>query len=286
MKRLAAIAILLGGLALPGQAPGQTVQDRDPGLFYEADGEGPPVVFVPAWAHTTTSWFQVLPELRPAGRLVRYDLRGQGRSEAAPDGDYSLQAHVGDLARLIDALDLDRVRLVGAGVGGTVALAYAHRYPERVAAVAAIAPKAGWTDDERAWWVRFLNAYDQIGRPTFAAYTSVLVDRWFGTTFPTLNPWVVGFYDLMLRRQDPAPLLVSLERWLATDFARESSRDMPVLAVWGGLQRSIRGENRIRAAFPRYEREIVRDAGERPEIAAPREVARIVAGFFDRQAPP
>lgn len=275
MKTLTTTAILLAGLALPAQA-------QNPGLFYEADGEGPPIVFVPAWAHTTTSWFQLLPELRPAWRLVRYDLRGQGRSDPAPDGDYSLQAHVGDLARLIDALDLERVRLVGAGIGGTVALAYAHRHPDRVVAVAAIGPKVGWTDEERTWWVRFLDAYDRVGRPSFAAYTSVLVDRWFGTTFPTLNPWVVGFYDLMLRRQDPAPLLVSLERWLATDLAREPARDVPVLTVWGGRQRSIRGENRIRAAFPRYEREIVRDAGEQPAVEAPREVARTVTRFFDR----
>jgi len=275
MKIAATIPLLLVLLVSPGRAQG-------PSLYYEADGEGPAVVFVPDWAHDVSSWFQLLPELRPGWRLVRYDPRGQGRSAAPEDGDYSLQAHVADLERLLDGLEIEWVSLVGSGVGATIALAYAHAYPERVAAVAAIAPRVGWTDEERAWWDRFFEAYDRVGRPSLAAYTSVLVDRWFGAEFATRHPWLVAFYDLMLRRQDPASLVASLERWLVTDFIREPGRDVPVLVVWGERQRSRSGEVRIRTAFPVFERVEVGSTSENPAFQSPLEAGEIVRSFLER----
>jgi len=275
MKILATIPFLLALLASPAWAQG-------PSLFYEADGEGPPVVFVPDWAHDASSWFQLLPELRPGWRLVRYDPRGHGRSAAPEDGDYSLRAHVGDLERLLDGLEIERTSLVGSGAGAAIALAYAHAHPEKVTVVVAIAPRVGWTDEERAWWDRFFEAYDRVGRPSLAAYTSVLVDRWFGAEFANRHPWMVAFYDLMLRRQAPAPLVASLERWLVTDFIREPARDVPVLVVWGGRHRSRSGEARVRMAFPRFERAVVRDAGQKPAFHSPREAGGVVRSFLER----
>src|SRR5688500_10600750 len=75
--RRASVSLVL--LALVGAAPSSA---QEPRLFYEEDGDGPPVVLIADWAHDTSTWFRLLPALRPGLRLVRYDLRAHGRSES------------------------------------------------------------------------------------------------------------------------------------------------------------------------------------------------------------
>lgn len=70
--------------------------------------------------------------------VVLYDLRGHGRSERPPTG-YALADSVADLADLLQVMAIDRpVHLVGNSYGGTVGLAFALAYPERVASLVLI----------------------------------------------------------------------------------------------------------------------------------------------------
>ncbi len=64
-------------------------------------------------------------------RAVRYDLRGQGDSSAPTDG-YSVDDHARDLRLLIEHLNLPRVHLVGASLGGAIAVHLALGHPESV----------------------------------------------------------------------------------------------------------------------------------------------------------
>ena len=67
-------AILLLALAIsPAIAVAQTAF---PELYYEVDGAGSPIVFVPDWAGDASTWFRVLPLLREGHQLIRYDPRG------------------------------------------------------------------------------------------------------------------------------------------------------------------------------------------------------------------
>lgn len=84
----------------------------------EFDGTGP------IWSH----WFD---ELSRNHRFIRYDCRGTGLSDRRVD-DLSLDAWVRDLDAVVDDLELERFPLLGLCQGGTVALAYAARHPERV----------------------------------------------------------------------------------------------------------------------------------------------------------
>lgn len=78
----------------------------------------------PVWAH----WLHGLARGR---RLVRYDERGCGLSEwDVPEFDF--EDWVEDLAAVVDAAGLDRFPLLGVSQGGSVAIAYAVRHPERV----------------------------------------------------------------------------------------------------------------------------------------------------------
>jgi pimeloyl-ACP methyl ester carboxylesterase len=283
MRRSRAATCLLTILLLAGLARAASAQA--PRLFFETDGSGSPVVFVEDWATDTTIWFRVLPELRTRFELVRYDLRGQGRSELPSDGDYSLGAQETDLLRVLDALPVEQAHLVGAGYGGTIALAFALAHPERVRSLALINPHVAWTPQGREEWARFLEGYERSGRPPLADYASVIVGRWFGSRFPDREPWVVPFVDLMLRRQTSAALVASLRSWLGTELAPETDSEVPILLLWGERVGPPAEERRLHRGLVER-RAAVEDAGWMPYVEAPRETARLLLDFWTSVEPP
>ena len=107
-------------------------------LSYEEYGTGPPVVLVHGLGGTGTDiWKHVIAELAGEFRVVVYDLRGSGASEATP-GPYTIDLLQQDLDALLAALDLGPAGLVGHSLGGGIVLAEAARRPERVRAVVGV----------------------------------------------------------------------------------------------------------------------------------------------------
>ena len=96
-----------------------------------------------------------MPELARDYRVVRPDMRGFGRSTPMPrDHPWSLDRIVGDFVAVMDQLGIDKFYLVGAKVGGTMALHLAARHPARVKTVTVLSsPTRGEDagDRYRAW---------------------------------------------------------------------------------------------------------------------------------------
>jgi pimeloyl-ACP methyl ester carboxylesterase len=277
-----ALAFLLAGDA--------AAQSKAPQIFYEQDGRGTAIVMIADWANDTSSWLHILPYLRGNHQLIRYDVRGQGRSEAAANGDYSIDVHRDDLGRVLDGLGLDRVHIVAAGLNARIAIAFAHASPDRVRSMALLNPHLAWTRDELSWWDRFLEAYDQVGEPSLGEYTALFIEQWFGTVFANREPWVTPFYDLMLRRQAPGALITSIRWWLSTDLALDTERQVtvPVLLVRSDGGGPAVGEPRLRQAFPRMRQIRINESGRLPQIDAPRQLGPELASLFaeiDRTEP-
>ena len=100
-------------------------------------GSGPPLVLLHGWPQHWYCWRSVVPQLSTQFRLIMPDLRGFGWSEAPHDA-YEKETLADDLIGLLDALDLDRVGLVGHDWGGWVGFLAALRRPERFAAFVAL----------------------------------------------------------------------------------------------------------------------------------------------------
>ncbi len=96
-------------------------------------GQPETIVFHHGIAANTHLWTDWLPVLATRYRLVRFDMRGFGRS-AVPAGDFrwSFDGLVDDLLKVADAAEAPRFHLVGESIGGTVALACALRAPRRL----------------------------------------------------------------------------------------------------------------------------------------------------------
>lgn len=132
-------AILLAPLCVsPGSA--QTVTGTSSGgLFYEVTGAGEPVVFIHAFSLDRRMWEPQWEVLRGRFQVIRYDLRGHGRS-APPTEPYT---GYGDLLTLLDELGITRATLVGLSAGAEVAINFAIAYPDRVDRLVLAAPGLG-----------------------------------------------------------------------------------------------------------------------------------------------
>jgi pimeloyl-ACP methyl ester carboxylesterase len=108
-------------------------------LYYEMAGAGEPLVLLHAGVADGRMWDEQFAVFAESYRVVRYDMRGFGRS-AVPPGAFS---HHEDLAGLLDYLQIDRVIVVGISNGGRIALDFALVYPERVRTLVLAAPSVG-----------------------------------------------------------------------------------------------------------------------------------------------
>jgi pimeloyl-ACP methyl ester carboxylesterase/DNA-binding CsgD family transcriptional regulator len=106
-------------------------------IAYATSGAGPPLIRVTNWFthvasdHAGPIWGHWFDELGKHNTVVRYDARGTGLSDREVD-DFSVERWVLDLEAVIDALDCDRVALLGICQGSAAAVTYAARNPQRV----------------------------------------------------------------------------------------------------------------------------------------------------------
>jgi pimeloyl-ACP methyl ester carboxylesterase len=139
-------------------------------------GTGVAVLFVHGNSGNLTQWRAQLDHVRKSRRAVAFDLRGMGMSDPARNGDYSINAMVGDVEAVTDAMHLRRCVIVGHSYGGSVVAAYAARHPERIAGVV-FADSAGNVKIDPAQAKVFLDKIRSNKDP--------VVQQWFA---PILKP--------------------------------------------------------------------------------------------------
>lgn len=125
-------------------------------LWYEASGKGPAVVLVHGGLVNSRLWDAQMKPLSKRFRVVRYDIRGYGRSQA-PTGEYQM---LEDLRALLDHLKIDKATLVGLSLGGIIAADFALEHPARVERLVLVG--AGLRGDKQPRDERTARAY-QIG---------------------------------------------------------------------------------------------------------------------------
>jgi 3-oxoadipate enol-lactonase len=109
------------------------------GVFYEVSGAGHPVVFIHAFSVDRRMWEPQVAEFESRFRVIRYDLRGHGRS-VAPTEPYQ---GYDDLRALLDTLGISRATVVGLSAGAELAINFAIAYPDRAAGLVLAAPGLG-----------------------------------------------------------------------------------------------------------------------------------------------
>src|SRR5262249_9557373 len=100
---------------------------------HQADGpDGPPwLVYSNSLATNLAMWDAQAREFSRGFRVLRYDQRGHGASDA-PAGRYSFELLIADALALMDALGIKKAHFGGLSMGGATALGLAQKHPDRL----------------------------------------------------------------------------------------------------------------------------------------------------------
>ena len=151
-SRLAALLLILlspsVALAQPSP-PGRVIHVNGSDLHYLDRGKGEPLLLVHGFGDCAANWGSIADALAENYRLIIPDLRGHGWS-TDPAGSFSTLQSSKDLAALLNALGLRRVRAIGASVGGMVLLHLATREPDRISSMVLVGTASRIPDQRRA----------------------------------------------------------------------------------------------------------------------------------------
>ena len=100
-------------------------------INYEVYGQGEPVLFLGGIMMNTASWAAFVPTLSQKFKLILMDFRDHGQSSKMKE-PYKIDIHVGDVVKLLDALNIPKVHLMGLSYGGDVALLFTLKHQDRL----------------------------------------------------------------------------------------------------------------------------------------------------------
>ena len=146
-------------------------------INYQIDGpEGAPwIVFSNSLATTTAMWDEQAAGLRNAFRVLRYDQRGHGGTDA-PAGRYAFDTLLADALGLLDALSIRKAHFAGLSMGGATALGLAERHPERFDRIIVCdSPCQSTPQSAQQWEERIVVAQKQ----GLDALVEPTIGRWF-----------------------------------------------------------------------------------------------------------
>jgi pimeloyl-ACP methyl ester carboxylesterase len=158
--------------AQPPELPGVAHRFVDAGglrVHFAEAGEGDPLLLLHGWPQHHYMWRAVIERLAPRYRLIVPDLRGFGWTEA-PDRGYDGETLARDQIALLDALGIERVRVIGHDWGGWTTFLLGLHHPERLERLIACNTPHPWprmrlanTGQLPRAWYTFINAAPGIG---------------------------------------------------------------------------------------------------------------------------
>lgn len=211
-------------------------------------------------------------------RLIRYDKRGHGLSEATP-APYAMDDHIADVAALMDHMKVSNAILVGISVGGMIAQGLAAARPDLVARLVLCdtAAKIGTRD----MWNERIAAVRENG---IASIAPGILEKWFTPGFRQPDNADFTGYTAMLTRTPVEGYAGTAAAIRDADFTVSTGRlKLPTLVLVGDQDGStppalVRATAEL-IAGARFE--IVADAGHLPCIERADETARLIAGLAE-----
>ena len=105
-------------------------------LYYEDEGEGPPILLTHGFVASTGMWDGQVANFKDYFRMVSWDMRGHGRTECPDDPlAYGQDITVEDMIAIMDHLGIEKAVIAGHSLGGFMSLRFNAMHPERVCAL-------------------------------------------------------------------------------------------------------------------------------------------------------
>ena len=259
-------------------AEGFVPVNGDGKLYYQVRGKGHPVVLIHGGSTHVGMWDDQFDVLARHYKVVRYDVRGYGRSSSSQVGHS--QWH--DLRKLLEHLGIERTHIVGLSLGGKIAVDFALEDPEKVDHLVLAGPGLSGWQFEPAEWINEVRAAKEAGdkraateawlrSPYLTAIMEdpVLAERIRQISYDTEHSWVRNFRAVQLT--PPA-------------VERLSELKAPALLILGSRDANYahRIVDLIAGNAPSAQKIIVEGAGHMVNMERPEEFNRVVLDFLPR----
>lgn len=248
-------------------------------LHYRLHGRSgaPAVVLTNSLGTDARIWDEVIDILADRYRVLSYDKRGHGLSDA-PAGEYSLDDHVADLAGLLDHAGFDRVALAGVSVGGLIAQRFALLHPGRLAALV-LSDTAAKVGDAAMWDGRIA----AIRGDGLGAIADGIMGRWFSPEFRRTRPDDLAGWRNLFVRSDVVGYCGTCATLRDADLgAQVGTIGVPTLVIVGEHDGStpVPLVRALTGAIPGARFEVIANAGHIPSIEQPAATAALMAAHF------
>lgn len=106
-------------------------QVNDVRLYWEATGQGEPILLIEGLGYASWMWWQQVPLLSKSHKIIVFDNRGVGLSDK-PDSEYTVKLMAEDAAALLSTIGISRAHILGVSLGGFIAQQLAIDHPDLV----------------------------------------------------------------------------------------------------------------------------------------------------------
>ncbi len=163
-------------------------------IAWQSDGaaDAPVILLSNSLGTDLSMWEPQIAALAGRFRVIRYDSRGHGRSDAPP-GAYSMDRLGRDVVELVDALGIARFSFCGLSMGGMVGQWLGWREPARLVRLV-IANSSAFMGPPSAWDDRIAMVRDQ----GMSAIAPSVIERWFTAGFRQDRNAVADVLDMLL----------------------------------------------------------------------------------------
>jgi 3-oxoadipate enol-lactonase len=157
-----------------------------PRIHYVLEGTDKATVlmFSHSLASSTVMWEPQVKHFHRSFRVLRFDTRGHGKSEA-PEGPYTFQLLADDVLALLDSLEIEKVHFVGLSMGGMIGQELALRHPDRLLSLTLSDTSARTPQEAAKVWEQRI---EQVKREGLKPLLEGTMERWFTDAFRKSRP--------------------------------------------------------------------------------------------------
>jgi pimeloyl-ACP methyl ester carboxylesterase len=277
---LTAFSLLCGGTQALAKENAQTgvAEVNGTKLYYEMVGKGPAVVLVHGGLVDSRLWNDQMKEFAKHHRVVRYDLRGFGRSAAAPQPF----SHIEDLGALMDFLKIERATVVGLSVGGIIAADFALEHPERVDRLVLVG--AGLRGDKQPPDKDALKAYEAATKGMAEEFVNVTMKSGLYATVREGSPAYARLRQMMLENFKAVSTFAPgfLKYPAQPTIERLGQIKAPTLVIIGSddAQSLQNVADTLAAGIPGTRKVVIPGASHHPPVEKPDEFNKAVLSFL------
>jgi len=169
-------------------------------LHYTVEGEGPWMTLSHSLACDTSMWDPQMALLTKRFKVLRFDTRGHGQSDA-PATDYTMEQMADDVHGLFAGLGITRTHWIGLSMGGMIGQAYALKHPGVFATMVLADTTSRQPPNGAALWGERM----QIARTKgMEALVEPTLARWFTDAYRPAHPDVMARIGNTIRNTPPA----------------------------------------------------------------------------------